>query len=289
MAWPRFAEREVQFTAFVAAMLGLGLCCAHEYVYAPVASAARGGPVGYYLVPPNAPRGEVYVTSFGFTELQIGPARTATVLHLRLAVSNGGATPWTVAGPAQRAVAAAEEPQGPTFLNTNAGQGPIYQVLPGRANVFDLYYALAPPLDPQSVGGFALDWSIDAGGQIVADRTWCLRYEAGPISYAPYPPYVAVELGFGAAWWHDPSFFYPIRRAPEVRDYYFPPASVRAGPSHGGPLAAWPATPPASATLRGAHAAVTTSPLRAAPVPRPSVPRRGMRWYNEGLSFRGGR
>src|SRR5262249_43936824 len=131
--------------------------CAHEYQYLPIGPGAAGGPAARYPVPPAAPQGEVYVTSFGLTDLDLGPGRPGTMLHARLAVSNGSPYPWTVDGRAQVLVTANAPPLGPAFLNTDAGAGPIYEVAPGRANVFDLYYPVSPPLDQAvNLGGFAL-------------------------------------------------------------------------------------------------------------------------------------
>ena len=50
-------------------------------------------------VPPAAPTGEVYVTSFGFTDMGTGPdgSTPGRLMHARLAISNG-ITPSSPAG-----------------------------------------------------------------------------------------------------------------------------------------------------------------------------------------------
>jgi hypothetical protein len=276
--------------ALIAGALALVSGCAHEYMYVPVGPGAAGGPAARYPIPPYAPQGEVYVTSFGFTDLDLGPGRPGTMLHTRLAVSNGSPFAWTVDGRQQVLVTAGQPPQGPAFLNTDAGAGPIYQVLPGRANVFDLYFAVPPPLDQaQNVGGFALDWNVNAGGQVVAQQTSFQRYEGEPASYAPYPAYVAVGLGFGVGWWYGPLFAYHYGYPPAIRGYYYPPAGARGGPWRGRPPSAWRGSPPATGTAsagwRGTPPAsggstggwrgtppTTTAPLQAAPRPSTSAP-----------------
>jgi hypothetical protein len=144
---------------------------------------------------------------------------------------------------------------------------------------------LPPPLDKaESLQGFQLDWSVDAGGQVIADRTPFQRYEGGADSYAGYPPYVTVGLGFGVGWWYGPA--YPYRRGypPLIRGYYYPPARARGGPWRGAPPGAWRAAPPPRGGWRGAPSAPSGgwrgspppgSTLRAPPVPRTGPIHRG--------------
>ena len=257
--------------------LALASGCAHEYMYVPVGPGAAGGPAARYPIPPAAPQGEAYVTSFGFTDMDVGPGRPGTMMHARLAVSNGSAGAWTVDGRQQVLAAPGAPPQSPAFLNTDAGTGPVYVVPPGEVRVFDLYYALPPPLDQaQSLQGFELDWNVDAGGQPVGDRTPFQRYEGYPASYAAYPPYVTVGLGFGLGWWYAPFFPYRYRYPPVIRGYYYPPVRARGGAWRGAPPGRWRGTPPGtwrgtpSGTWRGTPAPVAAprATPRAAPAPR---------------------
>ncbi len=60
------------------AALGLGGLsllsgCAHDFLYVPVGPGAAGGPAMRYPIPPTVPQGEAYVTSFGFTDIDLGP------------------------------------------------------------------------------------------------------------------------------------------------------------------------------------------------------------------------
>jgi hypothetical protein len=196
-------------------------------------------------LPPAAPQGEVYVTSFGFTDFDDGQGGAQRLLHARVAVSNGSPTVWEVDGRQQFLAAPGLQPQEPSFVNTNAGApGPVYPIGPGAANVFDLYFALPPGYGhPESLGGFALDWSVNAGGNVVANQTAFERFDGPPYSYAPYPPYVVVGLGFGVGWWYAP--FYPYRHYPPgIRGYYYAPGRTWGGPYRGPPAAGWRAAPP---------------------------------------------
>jgi hypothetical protein len=197
-----------------------------------------------YAVPPEAPQGEVYVTSFGFTELDVGNGAPATLLHARMAVRNGSGQPWSVDGRRQMLVAAGYPSQTPAFANSDAGQGPLYVVAPGQANVFDLYYPVAPP-----IRSFALQWSVDTTGRTVGEQTAFLRVDEPARSYTPYPPYVVVGLGFGVGWWYGPHYPYYYHSPPVVRRYYYPPAYGHGGGWRGAPYRATPpgyyrATPP---------------------------------------------
>jgi hypothetical protein len=283
--------------ALVTGTLALASGCAHEFTYVPTGPGAAGGPAARYPIPPGAPQGEVYVTSFGLTDLDVGPGRPGTMLHARLAVSNGSGMPWTVDGRQQGLTVPGQPPQGAAFLNTDAGAGPVYQVGPGRTNVFDLYYALPSPLDnPRNLGGFTLDWNVNAGGQVAAERTSFQRSEGAPVSYAAYPPYVAVGLGFGLGWWYGPFYPYHHRYPPAIRGYYSPPGRARGGAWRGAPPGAWRGapppraggwrgTPPATAPSGGWRGTppATSAPLRAAPPVTPrAAPRSGSGWRGRG-------
>ena len=235
---------------FGGVLLALLNGCAHQYGYIPVGPGSNGGAAASYPVPPEAPQGEVYLTSFGFTDMDLGPNQPGRVLHTRLAVSNGSAVTWNVDSRQQMMVAQGVQPQPPSFINTDAdGAGPVYQVPPGRASVFDLYYAVPPPLDqPQNLGGFALDWSVDVGGRLVAEQTPFDRTAGPPPSYAGYPPYVMVGLGFGVGWWYGPRFVYLSRyHYPVIRGYYHGGYRARGGAWRGPPPPAWRGTPPSHA------------------------------------------
>ena len=213
--------------------------CATYSSFVPVGPGANGGPAERYPIPPEAPQGEAYVTSFGFTDLDLGPGQPGTMLHARLAVTNGSAQPWVVDGRRQALVAAGYPTQTPAFANSDAGQGPIYVIAPGRTNVLDFYYAVAPPL-----GSFALDWSVDVSGRSVAEQTAFLRIEEPARSYAAYPPYVVVGLGLGVGWWYGPQYPYRYHYPPVVRRYYYPPAYGYHGGWRGAPPGSYRATPP---------------------------------------------
>jgi hypothetical protein len=215
--------------------------CAHEYAYWPAAPGAPNSPAVRYPIPPEAPRGEVYVTSFGFTQMDVADDRTAEPMHARLVTVNNGPEPWTLDGREQQLLIAPGQPMlSPAFANSDAGAGPLYEVPPGQRRVFDFYYDVPAPLnDPRYLGSFELVWRISVGGRVIAERTPFQRFESPSAVYDPYPNYVFVGLGWGGMWWHGPH--YPFIRPPIIRTYYYPPARVRTyGPWRGAPRTAPP-------------------------------------------------
>src|SRR3954465_7814323 len=104
-------ERMLRFAPVLALGIGLlGTGCAHEYAYMPVDAAAGGGPAARYPVPPEAPRGEVYVTSFGFMQMDVPAGHSPAMMHARLVAVNNSPIPGTVDGRAQRLVVGPAQP-----------------------------------------------------------------------------------------------------------------------------------------------------------------------------------
>ena len=180
--------------AIVAAALAGAAGCTPAYVYVPLTIGAPAGPVVRYAVPPEYPRGDVYVTSFGFTQLDSGAGHPVNALHARLAIVNKGTNAWAVDGREQQLVAQGQPPQGPSFLNSDAGPGPLYLVPSGQTRVLDLYYVLPPPLDStRGLGTFNLSWRLLVGAEPVSQMTAFARIEERAEPYAAYPPFVAVR------------------------------------------------------------------------------------------------
>lgn len=221
-----------------AGTVALASGCAHEYLYLPTGGTPEGGPAASYPIPPQAPEGQVYVTSFGFADVKSPPRQSGALLHIRLAVSNGSGTAWSVDTRDQKLLVVGQAPTGPSYVNTEAGRGPVYQVAPGRASAFDLYFRLPPGLDKASqLAGFTLDWSVNAGGQRVADATTFRRHQEAPEGYDDYPAYVSVGLGWGLGWWGIDPFF--PGGPPFVDAYFYPPGRIHAGPWRGPRPGGW--------------------------------------------------
>jgi hypothetical protein len=232
----------------VAVVASAAAGCVHEYAYVPVGPGTGNGPAARYPIPPDAPRGEVYVTSFGFTLMDVAQGRSAQMMHARVvAVNNTGQETWTLDGRDQQLVVAPGQPLlQPAFANTDAGAGPVYAVPPGQRRVLDLYYAVPPPFDdPTRLGSFELDWRVNVGNLPIASRTPFQRLEGAPAGYAPYPDYVFVGLGWAPLWWYGPFFPHAYAYRPVIHNYYYPPIRARTyGPT-------WRGVPPGGSGWRG--------------------------------------
>jgi hypothetical protein len=220
----------------VAASVSIG--CAHnsDFSYRPAGPSFGGAPAARYPIPPGAPRAEVYVTSFGYADLDV-PDRDTDMFHMRLAVVNNGTDVIQVDGRQQGLVAPGQQqPLGAAFLNTDAGTGPVYTVVPGQNKVFDLYFAPPPPLhDARSLPNVEFQWQVQLGTQVYAERTPFERIHGAHTAYAynSYPAFVHMHLGFGVGWWYGP--YYGYRYPPVIRGYYYPPArGYRYAPGYGG-------------------------------------------------------
>lgn len=196
---------------FVAALLLAG-CGGASYLYRPTAlvtATEAGRPASRHLIPPEAPRGEVIVSSSGLTELQVTPRRTARFVHARLVVSNHNAEgAWRLEPGRQLLVLPDGTQAPPTYVNSNVAPGPI-TVPPGQKVVVDLYYAAPPGYAREDrLPTFDLRWFVDTPAREVAERTVFERLEVVP---APPPAHVhgTLALGWGPIWWADPFWYHP--------------------------------------------------------------------------------
>jgi len=209
--------------------------CTPTYVYIPtemVNASTEGVPTARYPVPPEAPHGDVYVTSFGIVDVDVAPGTKAPLLHVRLAVSNnGGAEPWQVDARQQVVDLGPEGRSRPAYVNTDIQGSPLISVPPGTKRVIDFFYALPAGMQgASSVPHFDVLWRVDIPGRPVVQRTPFDRLE---VEYAePYPAYVGVGLGWGPFWWYDP--FYPALTFahPFVLHHHYP---VIVGHGYAGP------------------------------------------------------
>jgi hypothetical protein len=193
-----------------------------------------------YPVPPESPRGDVYVTSFGVNQMEISPGVQEPMLHTRLAVSNnnGGAT-WTVDSREQLVDLGPEGRSRPAFVNTDVQGSPLIPIPSGAKRVIDFYYALPVGLrDAEGIPRFDFVWTLLIPGRPVVQRTPFDRVrvdsEVGPDFY---PPYVSVGLGWGPFWWYDPLYPTLTFYHPWVLHHHYPVIVGRGyvGPRFRGP------------------------------------------------------
>src|SRR5512146_2433435 len=111
-------QRIIVLAACGLALAAVG-CGTQRYGFRPTANVAsneQGFPASHYQIPPGAPQGEAFVTSFGTREIEQGMGG-AQLIHVRLALANdAGAGPWSV-DPAQLTLVAGNRPpQKPDFM-----------------------------------------------------------------------------------------------------------------------------------------------------------------------------
>jgi hypothetical protein len=161
-------------------LVGLAVSCGTAYEYVPTTGATTrvyGRPAADYGIPPEAPRGDVQIASYGLTDIKPqdrstgGP--TVRALHLRVELMNKSATPWTFDTREQRLNLSGRGPIAPAFASANAGSSlPRVVVPPNQKRVADLFFPL--PFDLQQVDKipeFDAQWQVDAGGRVIAQRT----------------------------------------------------------------------------------------------------------------------
>lgn len=171
--------------------------CASSGIYVPteqVSAEVQGSPAARYEVPPEAPRGDISVTSRGI--VKISPQQggdTVRMLNVVVSLSNDqDAGPWTFDVRQQRLSmwGARLAPA----LTSSPEQ--VVQVPPGQVRVVDLYFQAPAGTKPRNIGDFDLLWRVDTPKRTVAQRTPFERLkveEMDPYALAPY-------WGYGWGW-----------------------------------------------------------------------------------------
>jgi hypothetical protein len=208
-------------TAFITATACLGCLagCAipgSQYVFRPteqVNSTIAGYPASHYKVPPEEPRGEIDITSFGITRMQVvekGPI--SRLLHVRMVVSNASdAGPWTIDAREQLLSVTGEGQSRPAYVNTDVRSLPLVLVEPRQQKTIDLYYTLPRGMQTSpKLNHFEVFWHVVTPGRVLAERTPFERREieneirrTDDVNLG-----VAYAAGWGPIWWYDP--FYPL-------------------------------------------------------------------------------
>jgi hypothetical protein len=251
---PRRARRGRRATMALA-LVALLASCVPSYVYRPtemVNAETQGYPTARYPVPPEAPHGEVYVTSFGIVDMDVAPGTTAPMLHVRLAVANNSGEAWQVDTRQQVVDLGPEGRSRAAFVNTDVQGSPQVGVAAGGQRVLDLFYSLPAGMQGASaVPRFDFVWRLDIPGRPVVQRTPFERLQVETQPAGPYPPFIGVGLGWGPFWWYDPlypsfTFYHPFI----LHQHY--PVIINRG--YGGPRVGGPplrGVPPPRGGLRG--------------------------------------
>jgi hypothetical protein len=217
------------------ATLAAGCAGSSNYFYRPVENATavtNGYPAAHYRIPPNAPRGDVRVASFGVADVGHEEGSDLPSLSVRMVIANNdGQQPWTVDTRQVQVDLHTEAPRGPAFVHTESSDLPVVSIPPGQQRIIDLFYPLpAGRDDAEDVPAFDVIWRLTTDQGVVVERT---PFERRHIE-RPAPAYW--QFGHGPLWWYDPWYpGYPIlTRTVIVRSPAVPPPRVHIHPPRGG-------------------------------------------------------
>jgi hypothetical protein len=199
-----------------------GSCASEQYVFRPaeqVTASVEGQPAAGYSIPPESPRGAVYVTSLGIGEARVSndsdaTGKKAALLQMRMLVSNDSDDQaWIVDTREQFLEIPGVGRSRPAYVNTDHQGAPVIEIPRGERRTVDLFYPLPQNLQKtDKLPPFELVWNVRTGTRVVAHRT---PFEKVPLyaesAYGLGPtvihPELALSLGWGPVWWYDP--FYP--------------------------------------------------------------------------------
>jgi hypothetical protein len=216
------------------ALPALATACATEYTYVPrpgIEEPMGNRPAAEYAIPPEAPRGELQVASYGIVHVasQAAPDEYLHALHLRVIVRNDSDQPWTLDTREQRVELDGRGQSAPAFASANPGEPPpLVTIPPSGRRVVDLFFPLPADLQEASeLPAFDAIWRVEIGPQAVVERTPFERLQSEPTDYEAYD--YGYDYYWGPPYWYNPlypefTFFGPIWVAPELRG---PPVTIR--------------------------------------------------------------
>ncbi len=190
----------------------MAAACAPNYAYVPASNATAtigGRNAADYPVPPEQPRGDVRIASFGFADLTPhgipdDEAHALHALHLRMVIANNGDHEWTLDTREQRLELPDRGKSAPAFATADRGSPPPTITIPvGGKRVVDLFFPL--PTDEQraaKIPAFDTIWTVHMAARTVTERTPFDRILVAPAAteYDYGPDY------WGPPYWYDPSY-----------------------------------------------------------------------------------
>jgi hypothetical protein len=195
---------------FTLAALAIG-ACEDTYVYAPTKSTGAELaqlPASDVSIPPEAPRGDVRVATFGISDIesQSGEAEGGRIraLHLRMVVANNSDHPWTVDTREQKLELEGRGQSKAAYASVDAGAAPPLVTVPnGGKRTLDLFFPLPPDMAKASeLPSFDAIWTVQTDVRAVTERIPFERLQVEPRYASSYDwDY------WGAPYWYDP--YYP--------------------------------------------------------------------------------
>ena len=201
---------------FVLAALACAAGCYSEYAYAPAENATAqlaGRAAAHYDIPPESPRGDVRIASFGIAKLRetnddVETGGKLRAMHVRLSIANNSdPQPWLVDTREQIAIFKNGEQETPVYAQADEGQPPVITIQQGQRATIDVFYPLpAEAQHARKLPAFDVLWRVREGGRVIAERTPFERLVVEPqYAYAgAYDPFFGPWGPYG---WYDPFFF----------------------------------------------------------------------------------
>lgn len=184
--------------------------CEPTYVYAPAVSTAAtvsGRLATYTPIPPEAPRGDVRIATFGLVGLRTpgqGDDDEVVAVQLRMVVANNSDKPWTVDTREQRVKLPADGESRAAYVSTDQGAPPVVVVPPGGKREIDLFYPLPEHLEKERwLPAFDLVWKVQTDTRLVVERAPFERLKVEP------RPDVSYYGGYGWGYGWGPVYYDP--------------------------------------------------------------------------------
>lgn len=186
-------------------------CAGEMYLFEPAEQATatiEGYSAARYAIPPEAPRGDLRVASFGVTDIEQAGGDEVAAIHVRLVISNdSSAGPWSVDTRKVRLEVRGRGDIGAPLVSTDGEGLPVVSVAPGRQRVIDLFYPLPEEMEGASdVPAFDLIWAVRTEAREVVERTPFERIE---FERSPRMAATAGAEWYGPYWWYDPWYYPP--------------------------------------------------------------------------------
>jgi len=200
------------------------MACYDSYIYRPAEQATatmRGQPAARYQVPPESPKGDVRIASFGVAEVDLrtdGETQEVPMLHLRMVISNESDQPWQVDTRQLTVSFRQGAVHRPAYVNTEQAPGtPEMPIAAHGQRTLDLYYPLPPgSRGAKDIPDFDFVWQVNTAERRVAERT---PFERLALDYV-YPSYYASRGWYGPGWWGPGGWGGPLGWGPS---WYYDP------------------------------------------------------------------
>jgi hypothetical protein len=178
--------------------------CEENFVYVPATNTGaqvEGRPAANVPIPPEAPRGDVRVATFGVSSIEpregSGEVRA---LHVRVIVADNTSRPWTVDTREQRVSLAERGESRAAYASADKGSAPPIVTVPaGDKRTIDLFFPLPADMAKASaLPRFDAIWTVHTDARPVTERT--------PFERVAIEPRSAYDERWGAPYWYDPSY-----------------------------------------------------------------------------------